>query len=319
MKTRKIPAHKAADCRRIWMAVLLTLSLAGCRGTGENEQAQSDTSRSGEITIAVDPSLKPVIDSQIDVFEYTYPGTKINVRYVDEGKAYYLFRQDSVRLVIGTRGLREDEKQFFDKKSYRIRINTVAKDAVAVIANPENPLKEFTYDGFGQLIKSGSPAVSAIVFDGQGSSSFRLLKEMYGVSEIPAHWAALDSSPAVVSYVKSHPAALGMIGVGWISDKDDPRHLDFLNGINVIKIQRPDTAKDLTAYGPYQANMAFGWYPLTRVIHVISNENRTGLGTGFVTFMAGDIGQTIFLGAGLYPATTPMRLVAPQKKKNIYE
>jgi phosphate transport system substrate-binding protein len=42
---------------------------------------------------------------------------------------------------------------------------------------------------------------------------------------------------------------------------------------------------------------------------MISREGRAGLGTGFVSFVAGDAGQRIIRMAGLLPATMPVRLI----------
>jgi phosphate transport system substrate-binding protein len=44
-------------------------------------------------------------------------------------------------------------------------------------------------------------------------------------------------------------------------------------------------------------------------VYVISREARSGLGTGFASFVAGNAGQLIFLKGGLLPATVPIRSV----------
>ena len=66
---------------------------------------------------------------------------------------------------------------------------------------------------------------------------------------------------------------------------------------------------DGTRYKPYQAYVAQGLYPYTRKVYIISREARTGLGTGFSSFVAGDVGQKIILKMGVLPASMPVRIV----------
>jgi phosphate transport system substrate-binding protein len=54
-------------------------------------------------------------------------------------------------------------------------------------------------------------------------------------------------------------------------------------------------------------------YPLRRDIYIISREARTGLGSGFASFVAGQKGQLIFQKSGLMPANVQARIVTTQK------
>jgi len=47
-------------------------------------------------------------------------------------------------------------------------------------------------------------------------------------------------------------------------------------------------------------------------VNAISLETRSGLGTGFISFAAGDKGQRVVLKSGLMPATKPVRQVRLQ-------
>jgi phosphate transport system substrate-binding protein len=64
---------------------------------------------------------------------------------------------------------------------------------------------------------------------------------------------------------------------------------------------------------PYQGYIAERSYPFCRDVYMISRETFSGLGTGFVSFVAGDQGQRIILKSGLVPATMPVRLIEIRK------
>ena len=57
------------------------------------------------------------------------------------------------------------------------------------------------------------------------------------------------------------------------------------------------------------AYIALKQYPLIREVYMINREGRAGLGTGFVSFVAGDQGQRIIRLMGMLPATMPVRIV----------
>jgi phosphate transport system substrate-binding protein len=58
---------------------------------------------------------------------------------------------------------------------------------------------------------------------------------------------------------------------------------------------------------PSQNNIAEGTYPLARDLYIINCQGYSGLGMGFASFVAGDIGQRIILKSGLLPVRMPGR------------
>ena len=56
-------------------------------------------------------------------------------------------------------------------------------------------------------------------------------------------------------------------------------------------------------------NIAEGKYPLARDLYIVNGQGYSGLGMGFSSFVAGDIGQRIILKSGLLPAKIPSRRI----------
>jgi phosphate transport system substrate-binding protein len=67
-------------------------------------------------------------------------------------------------------------------------------------------------------------------------------------------------------------------------------------------------------YAPTQNNLAEGTYPLTRDLYLINCQGFSGLGMGFASFIAGDIGQRIVLKSGLLPVQMPGRNIIIRKE-----
>ena len=82
---------------------------------------------------------KPVIDSEIQVFEALHPEAKIIPSYKAEAECIKDFAVDSVRMVIITRRSTQQEENFMtDSFKLAPKSLELAKDAVAVIVNPSS-------------------------------------------------------------------------------------------------------------------------------------------------------------------------------------
>jgi phosphate transport system substrate-binding protein len=276
-----------------------------------------DTPTSGSIKISCDETLRPIVETELNTFEGIYTKAKINCEYSAEADAIDLLLKDSVRLVIATRHLTPEEKNYFDEIKVPISQVDVATSGIAVIMNKNNSDTTLTVDEITRILKGevatwdqlGNRMKSGIeiVFDHPNSGMIRHLKDSVAkVDKLPANAYAANSNEAVVDYVSKNERALGFIGLEWISDKDDSVTNSFLDRVQVAAIA---VSKDSAYYQPYQAYLAMKQYPLPRKITVIIREARSGLGNGFLAFFASEPGQRIVLKSGLLPATMPIRIV----------
>lgn len=120
---------------------------------------------------------------------------------------------------------------------------------------------------------------------------------------------ALKTNREVIDYVARTPDAIGIIGVNWLSDRNDSTGLSFSKEVRVMSVSAADKATPSNSYKPYQAYLYYGDYPLARSIYALLNDPRSALPWGFASFLASDRGQRIILKSGLVPATQPVRVV----------
>lgn len=296
---------------------LITSCILFFNGCGSKDGKVLDTPTAGEISIAVDESFYPLMSAEMDTFHAIYKYAKVTVRYVPEGEAFRLLLEDSVRFAVVTRSLTDKELPYFEKVKITPRYTKIATDAIAIIIHPSNNDTLQTLESIKSILtgktKTWKSNKSGIipVFDNNYSGNFRFVTEKLGLTEqdLATNISAAKSNPEVIDYVKKTPGALGFIGVNWISDGDDPATLKFLEGLKVISLAERDTIAE-EYYQPFQYAIALKKYPLARDLQAVSREARPGLGTGLISFLAGDKGQRIVLKAGLLPATAPIRLVS---------
>ncbi len=274
-----------------------------------------DTPTSGTIKIAVDESLKPLMQAEVEGFEGTYKSAHVIADYTSERKAIQDLLNDSVRLAVVTRKLFPFEKQKLDSvKIYGPQV-VIAKEAIALIVNKDNPDSLIRWDQLNDILRGKSKQWKQLyptsklgelqlVFDHPQSGIIRYLTDTLHLQKLPSNCFAAATNEAVVDYVSKTKGAIGLIGLSWISDKDDPAANKFLETIKVMGI-----SKDEDYLKPFKAYIAMKKYPLSRDVVIISREPRTGLGAGFISYTASDKGQRIVLKAGLVPAKAPVRLV----------
>lgn len=287
---------------------------------GNNES----TPTQGKLKIYIDESYQQLMQAEEEAFEGLYKNSDIETVYKPEGDIVSGFMNDSCRIMILARDLSQKEKDFFKSKNSFPTSTKIATDALAFITHKENPVAELTYNElkeiftgkitswkylYSSLKHDGLQDSSlAIVFDNEKSCNVRMIKEkLLGGNEFPKNCFALKSNPEVVDYVSKNKNALGIIGVNWISDGDDTLTRSFLSKVNVLGVSSEENPGDF--YQPYQASIYQGMYPFSREVFFINREGRTGLGTGFAAFIAGEKGQLIILKAGMVPATQPIRMV----------
>jgi phosphate transport system substrate-binding protein len=283
------------------MAVGVALSISGCGGSASSRPLETTTS--GNIQISVDESFKPVIDSQVQVFESLHPDAHITVHYKPEAACLRDLDNDSIRMVIVTRGLTDQEQDGLAKKlNFPPGFGPIAFDAIAVITNNQSKDTAFTMQDIRSIAQGTSGYKYKMLLDGTTSTStVRFVTDslMKG-KPLSQNIVAAKNSEAVIDYVSANNDAIGLIGVSWVGNKNDPRTVSFLDKVKIAAVEcRGCTG---TYVKPYQANIAGGRYPMVRTLYYILKENYDGVGSGFSNFLIYEKGQLIFQHAYLWPA-----------------
>jgi phosphate transport system substrate-binding protein len=289
------------------------LLFSACDSNNNPFVYQKDAHGRGKAHIYVEESFKPLFSTSIATFESQYPKAKVTATYGAENQMIDAFYANKTKTIVVSRNFNVKEKEYLKSKNVSYRSDKIATDAIVIILHPS---MEDTVLSVAQIKKllsndnsklpSNSP-LNQIVFDQKGSANFNYLTNMLQIEQLSSRVSALQSNEEVINYVKTHPNAIGVIGLNWISDQEDPTSMAFMDGLKVASIYTTNAAD---ACKPYAGFIYTKEYPLIRDIWVINKGRRSGLHTGFVLFMKkDDKGQLIIQKSGLVPALTPIRLV----------
>lgn len=299
------------------LALAIPLGLVSCGG-GPKAPLESPTQ--GDIRIIADESFQPLIDTEVSTFTALYINARVKPLYKPEFDVINDFMNDSVKVIVTSRKLTDDQIKYLRDTLVIARTTTFAYDALALVTNKSNKDSLLTYKNvkdiftgnavsWKDLKKNSKLGDISVVFDNTKSGNIRYFKELFEIqNNLPANFYAVKSNAEVIEFVSRNPDALGIISANWISDKDDKASMALRNKVNIMAISQ-QFSTDNTYCRPEQGFIYNQAYPFVREVYFISRETFKGLGSGFIQWATGEQGQRIVLKSGLVPATMPIRLV----------
>lgn len=290
--------------------IFLVFLSANCT---KKEEKKEETILKGTASILVDETLVPIIEDQIEVFESYYDATLTIVAKSELEVVNSLLEQEN-KIAVLTRDLSVTEKKVFEQKKIIPRTTKIAIDAIAFIANQNNKDTLIALQDVVSFMQGQSSSkIKGFVFDNPNSSTVRLLTSISGIKTIRTDQVySFKTNEEVIKFVAQNEGMIGVVGVNWLS-QPMPKMQEFVDKVNVLSVKSL-TGKDY--YLPNQNDLAEGKYPLARDLYIVNCQGNSGLGMGFASFVAGDIGQRIILKSGLLPVTMPGRRLNIRKEIN---
>jgi phosphate transport system substrate-binding protein len=287
------------------ISLFILMLLVACNRSGKKATviAGDDDLSSGTIHISADESFRPVIDSQIKVFESQFPKARIIAHYKPEAECIKDLLTDSIRMVIITRGLSEEEVNYYkDTLEFPPIFGQIASDAIAAVVHPQSKDSLFSVADIRGMLNGTSGYKYEMVMDGLSATSTvrYMIDSVLKGGDFKGNVVAAKTSEEVLEYVSTHPQSMGFVGVSWIGNKEDSTQLSFQQKVRIAALQCANCDKEVYVK-PYQANIALKRYPMVRGLFYVLKENYAGLGKGFVNFLVHEKGQLIFRRAYLVP------------------
>lgn len=269
----------------------------------------NETITTGQLNVWVDETLLPIMEEQKAVFESQYKYAKVNLISKSETEISKAIVEGKADYFVLARKLNANETSYFKSKTILGKVTPIAKDGIALIANSDDDIKQISLIELESYFK-GNTSVKKLVFDNANSSTLGFLMEKFKSNSLPKNnVSAFTTNTEVIKFVSENENAIGFVGVNWLTNVDLETE-SRLKNIKVIPLV--NDKKELVK--PSQSSLALNDYPLTRTIFVLNYQGKSGLGMGFASFVAGNIGQRIILKSGLLPEHIPTRELKIRKK-----
>jgi phosphate transport system substrate-binding protein len=272
-----------------------------------NKKTEQETILKGNVSVFVDESLRPIIDEQVEIFESRYDG-KIQLISKSENEIIQGLVKDTTKIAVLTRQLTNEEQKVFASRKIFPKQTHFATDAIVLIANINTKDTLISIQEITDFLKgSTSTKIKGLVFDNPNSSSVRYLNNLAGIEESAnKNIYSFKTNEEVIKYVSQNSGMIGVVGLNWIEQSNAD-----LEKIAVLSVKN---VKSNSYIYPSQNSLAEKTYPLARDLYIINCQGYSGLGMGFSSFVAGEVGQRIILKSGLLPFKMPGRNIIVRNK-----
>jgi phosphate transport system substrate-binding protein len=206
-----------------------------------------------------------------------YPGVKINVAGGGSGAGIKAAQQGTADIGASSRELKDTEKG-------TVKETVIAKDGIAVIVHPDNPVENISMDQIkgvftGKITNwkdlGGKDAAITVIIREAGSGTRGAFQELTIGEDAEFTDKAIiqNSNGALRTAVAGNPDAIGFISFGYIN-----------NEIKPLKVEGVEATKD---------NVLSGSYKISRPFLYLTKAEPQGLVKAYIDFVLSPEGQSI--------------------------
>lgn len=295
-------------------SVVVLFFFMACKKEEKNPEKMEETILQGTTTILVDESVQPIVEDEVAVFESQY-SAKIKLINKPESEVINDLINDKAKIAILSRKLNAEEEKVFINKKLSPKITEFAVDAITLVANKSAKDTLINLQEVINLLQGKASKIKGLVFENPNSSTVNYMNNLAGVGkEAKKNVFSLQSNAEVLKYVSENDGMIGVVGLNLIVQPTS-KIQNLLKEVKVIAVRNVKFNNNNNSYyKPSQSNIGAGLYPLERKLYMLNYQGKEGLGMGFASYIAGEIGQRIILKSGLLPVRLPSRIIQLRKE-----
>lgn len=243
------------------------------------------------LTLTGSTTVLPIAQLCAEKFMEKHPDVDISVRGGGSGVGIAALIDGTCDIAMASRPMKTKELKSARGKGIDPVATVIARDGIAVIVHPSNPLSEITlvqlrdiYTGKISNWKDvgGKSGRIVVISRDVASGTFEVFKKLVlKGAKTRADALMLASNKAVAITVEKTPGAIGYVGLGYVSSK--------------VKALTVDGVK------PTKKAVASGEYKLARPLYFYTDGKPKGLAKEFIDFVMSSEGQKIVEEAGFVP------------------
>lgn len=259
------------------LLILVTLLSFGCQ-----------KSKAG-ITVAGSTSVEPFAELLAEEYMAVHPGVRIYVQGGGSSAGIEAVRTHAAQIGMSSRSLIGEEQC--------LRAVMIAKDAIAVIVHPDNPVRTLSLTQVREIFAgrtgswhdvSGAAAPFVLVTREEGSGTREAFQKLVmSDDEMSLDCLVQDSNGAIRQVVASDPRAVGYISLGLVDAS--------VRAVRINDVQ------------PSANNIENGSYQLVRPFLFVFPGEPTGQEKAFLEAVLSPAGQTLLCHEGLVSVVPAQR------------
>ncbi|UQZ90329.1 phosphate ABC transporter substrate-binding protein [Deltaproteobacteria bacterium Smac51] len=243
------------------------------------------------IRISGSTTVLPIAQKAAEVYMGLHPDMMLSVSGTGSGDGLKAIVEGSVDIANSSRDLKDKEKARAEQEKVKLVRHAVALDCVAVVVNPNNPVKNLTlgqlkniyngtYISWKEVGGEDKPIVPINRDASSGTFEVWLEKVMKG-ERVRPDAQVQASNGGVAQAVAGNKYAIGYVGLGYINPQ--------------IK------ALEIESIKPSVATVQDSTYPISRELYMFTREDGTDAANSFITFLISPDGQKLVEQEGFVP------------------
>ena len=212
-------------------AVAAAAALTACGGSASSAAASSASAAagstasstaalSGNVATGGSTSMKNVIAALTEGFAEVEPGVTVSYDPTGSGAGITGATDKTLDIGLSSRALKDDEKNDVDG-------TTVALDGIAIIVNPQNPVKDLSLEQIAKIYTGeitnwsevgGDDGEIVLVGREAGSGTRDGFESIVDVKDTCKYAQELTATGAVISAVEANPLAIGYASLSAVGD-----------------------------------------------------------------------------------------------------
>ena len=235
--------------------------------------------------------------SWAETFMKQNPEIEVSVTGGGSGTGIAALLNGTTDICAASRNIKNKELQLALKKNIHPHEIAVAKDGIAVVVNPDNPVNELTLEQLSKIFTDksirwnnvGGPDEEILVLSRESSSgTYVFFQEMVLKKQDYMQDAKLmPATSAIIQSVSTDKAAIGYVGLGYALAAKDK--------VKIIAVKVDDNSP---AVMPSDETVKSGQYAIARPLFLYLNGEPQGTVKKFMDFCLSAAGQAVVTETG---------------------
>ncbi|NDY42386.1 phosphate ABC transporter substrate-binding protein [Dissulfurirhabdus thermomarina] len=252
------------------------------------------------LTVKGSDTMVHLASTWAEAFMKAHPGVEVSVTGGGSGTGIAALLNGTTDICAASRAIRPRELQLAARRGIQPVATVVARDAIAVVVNPANPVSTLTLEQLRKIFTGavtrwnqvGGPDAPILVLSRDNSSGTFVffLEHVLQKEDYTPRARFMPATSAIVQAAAADRWAIGYVGLGYA--------VEAKGRVKTVRIRKDAAAP---AVAPSEAAVRDGSYPIARPLRFYTNGAPRGLAKAFVDFCLGPEGQRIVRETGYVP------------------
>jgi len=251
----------------------------------------------GTVTVKGSDTIVHLVTQWAEAFMKANPKADVQVTGGGSGTGIAALINGTADIASASRELKDDERKDAQAKGLTPTEFTVARDAIAIVVHPSNPINELTMDQLAKIYTGattnwkqvGGPDVKIEALSRESTSGTYAFFQEHVMKKKDYRKDArlMPATSGIIEAAAADKGAIGYAGLGYA--------VGAVGRVKVLKVKKDEKAP---AIAPSEATVKDGTYSVARPLFLFTGGEPTGAVKAFIDFCKSPEGQQIVKDAG---------------------